>query len=87
MCLGIPGRIAALAASELDLGKVEFGGVLKDVCLAYVPEAKIGDYVVVHAGFAISIIDALEAEQTLAYLRLVGERVEDETGAARGGGR
>ena len=70
MCLGVPGRIETIDAANpgFPMGRVSFGGVLKDVCLAYTPEAKVGDYVVVHVGFAISRLDEAEAEQTLEYL-------------------
>ena len=70
MCLAIPGKIISIEGDELlsKKGKVSFGGILKEICLAYVPEAQIGDYVVVHVGFALSIIDQEEAEQTLADL-------------------
>ena len=72
MCLGIPGRIVEV--SEIDaeglirMGKVDFGGIAREVCLAYVPEAEVGDYVVVHAGFAISRLDEAEAQETLALM-------------------
>jgi len=55
------------------MGKVEFGGIAKEVCLAYVPEAQIDDYVLVHAGFAISIIDEDEAQETLSYIEQIQE--------------
>ena len=72
MCLGIPGRIVEV--SEIDaeglmrMGKVDFGGIAREVCLAYVPEAEVGDYVIVHAGFAISQLDEAEAQETLALM-------------------
>ncbi len=71
MCLAVPGKIVSIAGDEplMRSGKLSFGGVLKQVSLAYVPEAKVGDYVIVHAGFAISLIDQDEAEQTLADLK------------------
>jgi hydrogenase expression/formation protein HypC len=68
MCLGIPGEIRSIAEGELRTGRVAFGGVVKDVCLAYVPDAGVGDFVVVHAGFAISRVDPDSAARTLAYL-------------------
>ncbi|MEZ4370400.1 MAG: HypC/HybG/HupF family hydrogenase formation chaperone [Polyangiaceae bacterium] len=68
MCLAIPGCIVELAADPLGPAKVRFGEVLRPVCLACVPEAQIGDYVIVHAGFAISLLDSAEAERTLALL-------------------
>ncbi|HEY9615301.1 MAG TPA: HypC/HybG/HupF family hydrogenase formation chaperone [Microcoleaceae cyanobacterium] len=73
MCLAVPGKIVSIAnqtesghdAALWRTGKVSFGGILKEVSLAYVPEAQIGDYVIVHVGFALSIVDQQEAEQTL----------------------
>jgi hydrogenase expression/formation protein HypC len=75
MCLGVPGRIEAIDDSQpgMIMGKVSFGGIKRRVCLAYVPEAQIGDYVVVHVGFAISIVDQAEAESTLEFLERIGE--------------
>ncbi|MBN1517683.1 HypC/HybG/HupF family hydrogenase formation chaperone [Candidatus Sumerlaeota bacterium] len=70
MCLGIPGRIESIDNEDAlaRSGTVRFGGVGKTVNLAYVPEAEAGDYVIVHVGFAISVIDAEEAEKTLAMI-------------------
>ena len=77
MCLAIPGRVAeTYVENELPMGKVEFGGVARRVCLAHVPEARVGDYVLVHVGFALQRIDAAEAARTfalLAELRQLGE--------------
>lgn len=71
MCLGIPGKIVEVYKQEdLLMGKVDFGGVKREVCLVYVPEAKVGDYCVVHVGFAISLLDE---EQALADLSLIEE--------------
>jgi hydrogenase expression/formation protein HypC len=70
MCLGIPGRIQQLLpGAELRMAKVEFGGVLKQVCLEYVPEAEPGDYVLVHVGFALCRIDEQEALRVFELLR------------------
>jgi len=55
------------------MGKVDFGGVVKDVCLAYVPDAKVGDYAIVHVGFAINLVDEAEAQKTFDVLRELGE--------------
>jgi len=67
MCLGIPGEIVEIwEEGGLRNGKVRFGGIFREVCLSYVPEAKPGDYVIVHAGFAINTIDEEEAKATLA---------------------
>jgi hydrogenase expression/formation protein HypC len=67
MCLAVPGKVISISDEEtlLRMGRVSFGGMIKEVSLAYVPEVQIGDYVVVHVGFALSILDRQEAEQTL----------------------
>ena len=76
MCLGIPGRIVDVWGDhELINGHVDFGGVVKEVCLAYVPDARPGDYVIVHVGFAITRIDEEEARRTLAVLAEMGDLV------------
>lgn len=72
MCLGIPGEVRSIAEGPLRTGRVAFGSVVKDVCLAYVPEAVIGDFVIVHAGFAISRVDAERAQRVFSYLEEVG---------------
>lgn len=73
MCLGIPGKIIDLYETNgLKMGKVDFGGVTKEVCLAYVPEAKLGDYTVIHVGFALNILNEAEALETLQLLREIG---------------
>lgn len=71
MCLAIPGKITAISGEEplTRMGKIDFGGVLKEASLAYVPEAGLGDYVIVHVGFAISRLDEEEAQQVFKYLR------------------
>ncbi|HHS96291.1 MAG TPA: HypC/HybG/HupF family hydrogenase formation chaperone [Chloroflexi bacterium] len=77
MCLGIPGRIIEVDDTPLmRMGKVDFGGVVREVCLAYVPEAQVGDYVIVHVGFAISRVDEEEARETLRLLAEMGLSVE-----------
>jgi hydrogenase expression/formation protein HypC len=70
MCLAVPGKIESIDSTDpvFRSGKVNFGGILKEVNLAYVPEADIGDYVLVHVGFAISTIDEAQAKETLSYL-------------------
>ena len=69
MCLAVPGKIISITGADLNrMGRVSFGGVVKAVSLAYVPEAQVEDYVVVHVGFAISKLDTQEAEKTLHYL-------------------
>jgi hydrogenase expression/formation protein HypC len=72
MCLGIPGKVLEIVERELLMGRVAFGGIVKEVCLAYVPEAAVGDYVIVHAGFAISRLDEVEAARVLSYLEEIG---------------
>jgi hydrogenase expression/formation protein HypC len=78
MCLAIPGQVLSVVEGDLRMGRVSFGGIIKAICLAFVPEASIGDYVIVHAGFAISRIDEAEAERVFSYL--------DEAAAAIDGG-
>jgi hydrogenase expression/formation protein HypC len=70
MCLAVPGKILSITGEDplLKTGKVSFGGVVKEVSLAYVPEAEVGQYAIVHVGFAISIVDESEAQKTLDYL-------------------
>lgn len=70
MCLGIPGEVVAIdeASEGLAQGTVSFGGVRKRICLAYVPEAQVGDYVVVHAGFALSVVDPKRAREVFEAL-------------------
>ncbi len=76
MCLAVPGRILGVTEGDLRMAKVSFGGIAKDVCLAYVPEAAVGDYVVVHVGFAISRMDEAEAARVLAYLAEIEGRAD-----------
>lgn len=73
MCLAVPGKLLSLEQGTLITGRVAFGGIVKEVCMAYVPEAEVGDYVLVHVGFAISRIDEAEAERTLSYLAELGD--------------
>lgn len=81
MCLAIPGKITAIT-EELDTtfrkGKVSFGGIIKEINLFMVPEAKIGDFVLVHVGVAINIVDEEEAQKTFSYLKQMGEVEELE---------
>ena len=73
MCLGIPGRVTDIHdEAGLAMGRVDFGGVRKDACLAYLPETRVGDYVIVHVGFAISHVDEAEALRTLEILGEMG---------------
>jgi hydrogenase expression/formation protein HypC len=75
MCLAVPGQIMSIEGADpmFRSGKVSFSGVMKQVNLAYVPEARVGDYVLVHAGFAISLVDEAEARQVFEYLRKIEE--------------
>lgn len=69
MCLAVPGKIVSISSeSDFRLAKVSFGEIIKEVSLVYVPEAKIGDYVIVHVGFALSILNESEADRTFKYL-------------------
>jgi hydrogenase expression/formation protein HypC len=73
MCLGIPGKVTEIRdEAGLAMGKVDFGGVRKDACLAYLPDIALGDYVIVHVGFAISRVDEAEALKTLEILGEMG---------------
>ena len=80
MCLAIPGKITSISGDDplMRTGKVDFGGILKEVSLAYVPEAQLGDYVIVHVGFALSRVDEAEAHQVFEYLREMQELAELE---------
>jgi len=82
MCLAIPGKVTSIQGDDplLRMGKIDFGGVLKQASLAYVPEAAVGDYVVVHAGFAISRLDEAEAGKVFEYLREIEALSELEDG-------
>lgn len=84
MCLAVPGKILSIEGDDplLRCGRVDFSGAVKQVNLAYVPEAKVGDYVLVHVGFAINTIDEEEANQVFQYLREMGDLAEMEDGEA-----
>lgn len=74
MCLGVPGKIIEIYQSGgLPMGKIDFGGVTREACLAYVPEAKIGDYTIIHVGFALNLIEEEEALETLDLLRQIAD--------------
>jgi hydrogenase expression/formation protein HypC len=74
MCLGVPGKIIEVYdRGGLQMGKVDFGGVIKETCLAYVPEAKVGDYCIIHVGFALSILDEEEARASIAILKEISD--------------
>ncbi|MCB9141020.1 MAG: HypC/HybG/HupF family hydrogenase formation chaperone [Anaerolineales bacterium] len=80
MCLGVPGKVIEMSEDPLGMtmGKVDFSGIVKEVCLAYVPEVTLGDYVVVHVGFAISVVDEDEAQEVFEFLRQMDELAELE---------
>lgn len=74
MCLGIPGKVVERFERDgLPMGRVEFGGIVKETCLSYTPDVAVGDYVIVHVGFAISQIDEQEAQEIFSYLEAIGE--------------
>ena len=80
MCLAVPGRIESIFEDNgTRMGKVDFGGVVKNVCLAYLPDIQVGDYTIVHVGFAISRIDEATAEETLKTFESLGLLEEELT--------
>lgn len=80
MCLAVPGKIVEIAEVDgLQMAKVDFGGVFREACLDYVPEAKVGDYCVIHVGFAISLLSEKDALETLELLKQISN-LEDEIG-------
>lgn len=82
MCLAVPGKILDVSGTGpiMRTGRVDFGGIVKEINLAYVPEAQVGEYVIVHAGFAISTLDETEANTVFEYLREIGDLDELEVG-------
>lgn len=84
MCLAVPGRILSIEGDDpiLRAGRVDFAGIVKRVNLSYVPEAQVGDFVLVHVGFAISQVDEAEAAQVFSYLREMGDLAELEEPAS-----
>ena len=80
MCLGVPGKIVeTYEKGGLQMAKVDFGGVFREACLNYVPEAKAGEYCIIHVGFAISVLSESEAQETLDLLKQIGA-LEEEIG-------
>lgn len=79
MCLAVPGKIVSIdeSSEQMKMAKVNFGGVVKEVCLDWIEEPKIGEYVLVHVGFAINKIDEADAKETIELLREMGEIPED----------
>lgn len=79
MCLAIPGKVLEIAVTETPImGKVSFGGIQKQVCLEWVPDVRVGEYVIVHVGFAISKMNEADALETLKMLEQMGELSDDE---------
>lgn len=80
MCLAIPGKVESISSDDpiTRMGRINFGGVVKEASLAYVPEVRVGDYVIVHVGFALSKVDELEAQKVFGYLKQIGELSELE---------
>ncbi len=80
MCLGVPGKVVKIEENPLGMtmGRVDFAGITKDVCLAYVPEVQVGDYVIVHVGFALNKVDEDEAMKVFEYLKEMEELAELE---------
>jgi hydrogenase expression/formation protein HypC len=80
MCLGVPGKIVEIyEVGGLKMGKVDFGGVYREACLEYVPDAQVGEYTVIHVGFAINRLDEEEAKESLALLQEI-VNIEQELG-------
>lgn len=85
MCLAVPGKVVEITGEEplSRVGKIDFGGVLKEASLAFLPEANVGDYVIVHVGFAISRVDEEEATKVFEYLQEMQELAELEASSAK----
>lgn len=78
MCLAVPGKIVEIfERGGLPMGKIDFGGVFREACLSYVPEAQIGDYTVIHVGFALNLLSEEEALETLAMLKEIADLGEE----------
>lgn len=84
MCLAIPGKIESINGDDplTRMGKINFGGIIKEASLAYVPEAVVGNYVIVHVGFALSIVDEDEAQKVFGYLKQMEDLEELSEGGA-----
>ena len=83
MCLAIPGKVESISGGDdpiMRMGRINFGGVIKEACLAYVPEVNVGDYVIVHVGFALSKVDEDEAQKVFGYLKQMQELGEAQEG-------
>jgi hydrogenase expression/formation protein HypC len=75
MCLAVPGKVVSIddSKAELKMAKVNFGGVLKDICIQWLPDVSVGDYVLAHVGFALNKIDEKDAEETIEILKQMGD--------------
>jgi hydrogenase expression/formation protein HypC len=83
MCLGVPARIEEIYQKDgLRMARVDFGGAFREVCLDYVPEAKVGEYCIIHVGFAISLLSESEAQETLALLDEIAAMDEGQAAAS-----
>jgi hydrogenase expression/formation protein HypC len=80
MCLAVPGKVVSIDESnpELKMAKVNFGGVMKDICVQWLPDVQIGEYVLAHVGFALNKIDEKDAEETIEILKQMGDLPETE---------
>jgi len=79
MCLGIPGKVIELyEANGMKMARVDFGGAIKEVCMEYLPEIKLGDYTIIHVGFGLSIIDEEDALETLTLLNQIAALQDDD---------
>ena len=78
MCLGVPGKVIEIYENDgIRMGKVDFGGIVKETCLVYVPEVEIGDYTIIHVGFAITKLDEASAQESLALFQELGVLEEE----------
>ncbi len=83
MCLGIPGKVIELYETNgMKMGKVDFGGVVKEACMEYLPEIKLGDYTIIHVGFGISILNESEAAETMEMLKQIDALGEKTPGVS-----
>ncbi len=79
MCLGIPGKVIELYESNgMKMAKVDFGGVVKEACMEYLPDIKIGDYTIIHVGFGLNILDEKEAHETMELLKQIDALGDDQ---------
>jgi hydrogenase expression/formation protein HypC len=78
MCLGIPAKVIELYETDaMKMAKVDFGGIIKEACMEYLPEVKLGDYVIIHVGFGLSILDEQEATETMELLKQIDSLGEE----------